>query len=235
MQLPVYRIVEGRRPAGLVMPEPVPSATVLGDYFAYGAYLQAASAVAFGRLERELGLHGAPDELVDGSRLARFAELRHARSLGRLARLHGAHPVTPKAQTARVRDLVDIALANIVEGFVRTTYGAAVAEHRARVAEDDEIRSVMVEIAPDERVHAQLALDTAVWLQSEIDPVEGALVEDAMRHAVISLARELDVEVDSELRTRAGVPSRAEALAIWSDLSKRVWHGLSECVWTTAA
>ncbi|MDF2694014.1 MAG: putative lipoprotein, partial [Labilithrix sp.] len=181
-------------------------------------------------LGRELELHGAPDRLVERCALARTAELRHARALGRLAERHGVLPPAPAVPRIRVRSLVDLALVNIVEGFVRTTYGAAAAQLRARTAEIG-IRNVMDEIAGDELVHAELAFDIAVWLQAEIDPVEGVWVEDALRHQVVALARELDVEVAPELCEVAGVPTRREALAIWSNLSKSVWHGLSERVW----
>ncbi len=235
MDLPVYRIVEGRRPAGLTVPEPPPSpaSSVLGEYFAQAAYLEAASALAYARLGRELELHGAPQRLVEGCGRARVAELRHARLLGRLADRFGVRPVTPTAERLPVRSLVDIALVNIVEGFVRTTYGATAAQYRASSAEDGDVRDVMREIARDEFTHAELAFDIAVWLQSEIDPVEGVWVESAMREAVFSLARELDVEVAPELTEVAGVPPRVDALEIWSNLSKRVWHGLADRVWNS--
>jgi hypothetical protein len=216
------------------MPQPVPGASILGDYFGRAAYLEAASAVAFARLGRELELNGAPTELVVACERARVAELRHARSLGRLAQQHGGTPVTPRPQTVRIRGLVDVAVENIVEGFVRQTYGATVAAFRARSAGDFQIRRAMDEIAQDEYVHAELALDIAIWLQTAIDPLEAAFVENALRHAVVSLAHELDVEVEEELCTRAGVPPRRDALVIWSGLSKRVWHGISERVWNAA-
>ncbi len=238
MHLPLYRIVEGRRPVGLEKPESAESATssgrVLGSYFAEAAYLEAASAVAYARLGRELELHGAPDRLVEGCGHARVAELRHARLLGRLAERFGVHPMTPESERLPVRSLVDIALVNIVEGFVRTTYGATAAQFRARSAEDADIRDVMEEIARDEVAHSELAFTIAVWLQAEIDPVEGVWVESAMRQAVVSLARELDVEVAPELTEIAGVPSRIDALEMWSTLSKRVWHGLADRVWNAA-
>jgi hypothetical protein len=240
MRLSKYCIVEGRRPEGLVLPARSSSGasggSLLGEYLAHAAFLDAASAVAFARLGHELALHGAPDRLVNGCERARLAELRHARSLGRLAERHGARPAMPKPRgVGAVRPLVDIALENIVEGFVRGTYGAAAARFRARAATDPELRSAMESIAEDECTHAELAFAIATWLQAEIDPVEGVWVEDALRHAVVALARELDVEVAAELSTSAGVPPRRDALAIWSGLSHRVWHGLSERLWSAAA
>jgi hypothetical protein len=226
--------VEGRRPVGLIVPD-LSASTLLGDYLGRAAFLETASALAFARLGRELELHGAPDSLVERCALARVAELRHARGLGRLAERHGVVPPAPVVPRIRVRSLVDIALENIVEGFVRTTYGAAAAQVRARSANENGVRLVMEDIARDELVHAELAFDIALWLQAEIDPVEGVWVEDALRHAAVALAPELDAEVDPELCSFAGVPNRSEALAIWSDLSKTVWHGLSERVWDASS
>jgi hypothetical protein len=234
MSLPKYCIVEGRRPEGL-LPPPAGRGSILGRYLASAAYLEAASAVAFARLARELEFHRAPLSLVVACERAREVELRHARSLGRLAQEHGGTPVTPEPKTVRVRPLVNVALDNIIEGFVRETYGAAGASFRARTAGDVRIREVMEGIAEDERELAELAFEIALWLQGAIDPIEGVWVEDAMRHAATALARELDVEVEPELTERAGVPGRGDALAIWSGLSKRVWHGLSERVWSSAA
>jgi hypothetical protein len=131
-----------------------------------------------------------------------------------------------------VRPLAEIALDNIVEGLVREVYSAAVATVCAERAEDPSIRRVMESIAEDERGHAELALDIATWLQGSIDPVEGAWVENALRHAVVSLAKELEAEPDPELVRAVGLPNRLHALWLWSYLSKRIWHGLAECVWT---
>lgn len=237
MHLPEYRIVEGRRPVGLEMPQPTPSPSghVVGAWLAQAACLEAASALAYARLARDLELYGAPERLVEGSARARLNELRHARIVGRLAERFGVRPVTPPpAEHLPLRSLVDVAIVNIVEGFVRTTYGATAAEYRARSAGNAEVREVMQEIARDELRHAELAFDVAVWVEAEIDPVEGVWVESTMREAVVSLARELDVEVAPELTEVAGVPSRIDALAIWSTLSKRVWHGLADRVWNSA-
>jgi hypothetical protein len=209
-----------------------PGASLVGSYLARAAYLDEASAMAYARLSRELEAHGAPAPLVERCRAARVAKLRHACALGRLAVLRGVRPVSPEARVLPVRPLAEVALENIVEGFVREAYGAAVAAFRARCAADPDVRRVMEEIAKDERAHADLAFDVAVWLQGSLDPVSGAWVENAMRHAVVALAEELNRDPAPELVRAAGVPSRRDALALWSDLSHRVWHGLSERVWT---
>jgi hypothetical protein len=240
-----YCIVEGRRTQGLTMPAPAmstTSSTVVGEYFACQAYLETASALAFARLAAELELHGAPDRLVDACERAGVAELRHANRLRALAKKHGSTRLLKessllleKSASTRMRTarpLIDIALENIVEGLVRQTYGATVAQFRAlhTQSKDPGTRALMEEIARDERAHAELAFQVATWLQSQIDPIEGAWVENALRHAARSLVREIDVPVDPEL-IKAGIPSRADALSMWSGLSKRVWHGLAEELW----
>jgi hypothetical protein len=236
----MYHIVEGRRPEGLVMPASTPN-TVLGDYFARAAYLDAASASAFLRLASELETHGAPGRMVDECHRAHLTELRHAAALGTLAEHYRVAVMAPEAREFSVRPLVAVALENIVEGFVRETFGTVVARCRARSAGNARIRQVMKKIAPEERGHAQLAFEIATWLQNVLTRVECVWVENAMRHAVRSLAHEIDVDTDIDLSWQVGVPSRDDALAIWSGLSQRVWHRSSdrdsarERVWNAAA
>jgi hypothetical protein len=231
MNLPIYNIVEGRRPEGLTMPS-AKEGSVLGSYLAQAAYLDAASALAFERLARELAAHGAPDALVTACEQAHVTELRHAAKLGRLAGAFGVEAAMPERTPLGVRPLLDVAIENAVEGVVRQTYGAAAARFRARTAGDADIRRVMETIAADEHEHAELAFEIAAWLHGVLDPIEQVLVEDTTRHAARTLARELDVEPDAELRTAIGVPTRLDALTIWRGLSHRVWHGLSERVWS---
>jgi hypothetical protein len=245
MGLPIYCIVEGRRPVGFIPLDLEPKrgpvveagiSSTLGEYFAQAAYLEASSAMAFARLGSELDAHEAPRALIDRCGIAQESELKHARSFGLLASELGSEPTRPQMLHGRhVRPLVDIALKNAVEGLVRQMYGATVARFRARTASDPKIQRVMAEVAEDEQENAQLAFDLGIWLQTAIDPIEGVWVENAMRHAAVSLVREIDVEVASELCDRAGVPTRRDALAIWSGLSHRVWHGITERVWNAAA
>ena len=79
-----------------------------------------------------------------------------------------------------------------------------------------------------------LAMGLAVWLSASLDPVECAWVESALRHAVQTLAHELDREPSPGL-DRAGVPTRKDALVIWSALSRNVWQPAFDVVWPQAA
>jgi hypothetical protein len=222
-----YRIVEGRRPEGLTDPEP-DSESVLGDYFARAAYLQSGSANAFARLGRELENHGAPSHLVEGCDRARAAELRHADACASLADDYGAIAITLQEEHEfLVRPLVAVALEDVVEGFVRVTYGAVVARCRARSAGNPRLRRVMRDIAVDERGHAQLASQITSWLNGAMDETEVAWIDRAMRHAVASLLHEIDVERHVDLSWQLGLPSRRDAVAIWSGLSQRIWQPCS--------
>ena len=224
--------MEGRRPAALAMPRSTCGASRLGTFLAHAAYLAEASAMAYARLCRELKAHGAPLELIERCGAARLAKLRRACALGRLAVDNGVQPMSPEPRLLAVRPLVEVALENVVEGLVREVYSAAVITVCAQRANAPSVRRAMEAIAEDERDQAGLALDVAAWLQARIDPIEGAWVEDKLRHAVVDLARELDHEPDPELVHALGLPSRLDALWIWRYLSHRVWHGLAERVWT---
>lgn len=232
MNLPLYRIVEGRRLEGLPAPKVV-FTTALGRYFARSAYHQAASALAFDRLRRELEAYGAPERLLERCETARARELMHSALFAELAERFDTEVTMPSPARLPVRPLVDVAIDNAIEGVVRSTFGAAVARFRATHAEDAEIRSVMAIIAEDEQVHAELAYDVANWLHDATDAstsIEGILVEDSIRHAARALAQELDMDPDPSLCIQAGIPSRLDALTIWSRLSHRVWHDFARPV-----
>jgi hypothetical protein len=237
-QLTKHCLVEGRRPEGLVIPTPpeTAAASPLGDWFATACAADAASALAYERLHRELVALRAPEHLVAQCRRAHFAEQRHAAAFAALAKRFGAQVLWPQPPPGGLplRSLADIAMANARDGVVRTTYGAAAARFRARFAQDSEIREVMLQIAEDECEHAEFALALAEWLSARLDPVECVWVESALRNAVQSLAEELDGNPSPGLDA-AGVPTRNDALVIWSSLSRAVWHPAFDVVWKHAA
>ena len=96
-------ICMGRRPLGHTQPRQR-GATPLAQTLAEAAHLEAASVIAFARLARDLVRLGAPAGLVARARAAAQDEVRHARSLGHLARQHGAQPA-PVTVRAQRRDL----------------------------------------------------------------------------------------------------------------------------------
>ncbi|HEY6460862.1 MAG TPA: ferritin-like domain-containing protein, partial [Polyangiaceae bacterium] len=145
----------GRRPRGLRAGLARSSdGSVVGRWLARAAYLEAASVVAFDRLARELAAHGAPRSLQRAARRARGDEIRHARTVTRLAERSGAAVRRPRVAPPRKRSLEAVATENAVEGCVRETLGAALALAQARTAALPEVRRAMRSVARDEVRHA---------------------------------------------------------------------------------
>lgn len=216
-------VSEGRRPEGL---EPVatPGGNDLGRYFARVAHLEAASVVAFRRLEVELRAHGAPEGLLTKLRAARADEIRHARATRRIARRFGNRPAPVRVAEARPRTLVEIAIENITEGCVRETFGAMVALFRAQRAADTEIATAWQGIAVDESRHASLSWELAEWLDERITADERRAVDDAFEAAVAALDDELGHEPPHTLALLAGAPNAREERALFACLSDAVFH-----------
>ncbi len=204
----------GRRPAGLTSSGRTGCAGALGRHFASAAHLEAASLDAFVRLRDELWLHGAGDELRGAAFLSALEEVRHAQVTSALAARFGASVATPRVESRPLRSLLEVALDNAVEGCVRETYGALVAHHQARHAQDPEVRAVMARIAEDETRHAELSWDIAAWADSRLSPAEREAVRRARRAAVEMLRDELARPVDPALVEVAGLPEARSALAM---------------------
>jgi hypothetical protein len=196
----------GRRTAGLRRPARTKAASVLGEYFADAAFLEAASVPAFERLARELGVHGAPAELVRAAERSARDEVRHARTAARLARRYGAEPGVAHVTNARPRGLEAVARENAVEGCVRETFGAMLATWQAANAKDPAVRRSMARIASDETRHAALAWAVARWADARLDARARGRVRLARRAAARALERELAREPPEVLVREAGVP-----------------------------
>lgn len=196
--------------------------TSAGAALAHAAYLEAASIDAFDVLARELRDGGAPRRLVRDAERAAKDEVRHARTMGALARRYGTSPQTPRASRARRRTLVAIALENVVEGCVRETYGAAVALWQSKHAGDPRIRAAMKSIAKDEIAHADLGWRVDAWLRTKLTEAERARVESARKDAVRGLGASL-AEERSAARAALGTPDEASARAIFDELRRTIW------------
>ncbi|MBX3191883.1 MAG: ferritin-like domain-containing protein [Labilithrix sp.] len=209
-------VVCGRRPRGLCALDAAKGSSSVGDHFARCAHLEAASVVAFRRLELELLRFGAPPSLVARARRSRADEIRHARETSRIARRFGAVVPPVVVGPMSTRDLFSIALENVVEGCVRETYGALVAAFQARIAAP-ELRPMLARIALDEARHAELAHDVARFLDRKLTPAERARIDRARRDALADLRSELH-DPPRDLVDTAGLPSRAQALALLDGL-----------------
>jgi hypothetical protein len=203
----------GRPPAGYVTAPPQSDA--IGDWFAHGAELEAASVHAFRHLVRDLERLGAPAVLVDRARRACRDEVRHARLMGRLARRQGA-----RARTARPspydaeRAPLAVAVENVVEGCIGETYGAVVASWAARHARPIKLRRDLARLAAEELEHAALSWDIAAWNASGLKDEERETLRRAFSDGLEHLVRRAHDE-SSMGAVRAGLtPPRATRLVM---------------------
>jgi hypothetical protein len=205
----------GRRPEGFALErsQDLSAGAVLAEM----AALEAASIAAFDRLARELAHHGAPASLVARARAAKRDEVRHARTTRRLARSYGPVGRTVRRRNLPVRDRMEVALENMIEGCVLETFGAALATFQAQRAEDPAIRAAFRAIAEDERAHASLAHDVHAWFAQTAAPEELAVLEEAR-------ARTIDLvdhaEYPQETRRALGLPSRQESRALFLEVMR---------------
>lgn len=220
----------GRRPPGLVASsEPAGAGDVacsereLGAFFARVATLEAAAVLAFERIEAELAALGAPAELCQAARAARADEVRHAGVYTALARRHGAEPAAPEVTQQPLRGLLELALDNGVEGCVRETFGAAVAEYQAATAREAAVRAQLSLIASEETRHAELSWRIRAWLCSRLARSELAELRAAERAALGGLRSELELEVPASVQRIAGMPSRARSLELLAALEASLW------------
>ena len=208
----------GRRPPGLTSSGASGCDELLGRYFAEAAHLEAASVPAFEQLFAELESFEAPVALRRAALIAALEEIDHTRRTTTLARRFGAQVVVPEVDARPLRSMKELAIDNAVEGCVRETFGALVAQHQALTAHDDGIRAAMQVIAEDETRHAELSWELDAWLCAALDEQERAEVEVARRSAVEQLRVALAAPVDERLTVLAGVPSRETSLRLFQEL-----------------
>ena len=214
----------GRRPEGLVTSGAHHSGAAhsLGAWLAEAAHLEAASVVAFRRLEGELLALGAPRALVRAARRSRADEIRHARAMTLLAHRFGATPPRVEVDALPPRSPFAIALENAVEGCVRESYGALVAEYQARTARDPELRGVLQRIARDEARHAALAHEVAAWLEPRLDDEQRAAIARARAEALEDLRVAVLQPPSADVATLAGMPQPREARALLDAMDRAI-------------
>jgi hypothetical protein len=213
----------GRRPEGFRPRRARRRSGPLGTYFASVAQLEAASVGAFRTLAEELAAYGAPAHLSAAAQRAARDEVRHARTMGRLARSHGAVVPRLERRARRARSLEEIAVENAVEGCVRETFGALTAAMQARSARDPRVREAMQRIAADETRHASLGWAVASWAHSRLDAAARARVDAARTAAVVELSAEMQAEPAEDLVRTAGVPSARQAQRMIAEMERELW------------
>lgn len=186
----------------------------LGGWFARAAANEAGSVRSFRALARELAGSRLRVRFASSLRTAARDEVRHARTMTRLARAYGAR--RPRQTFTAVecgRRLVDIALENVREGCVAETYAALEIAHQARFAEA-ELQPSFARIAKDEFDHAQLSWDLWEALEKELTQDERRCVRDEFQRCLRMLEsgdKTVDVALSGEERRRLGLPSDEEA------------------------
>lgn len=216
----------GRRPEGLLASVAASASSPVGAWLSECARLEAAAVHAFARTAVELRAHGAPERLVARARGAAADEVRHARAMRHHARRHGAQPLSASvAEVARRRrPLLELALENAVEGCVRETYGALVAQWQAKSAADRELKGALKAIAHDETNHAELSWDLKTWFDARLSAPEREQVREAMVSAVAQLRCEAGTAPTADCQRAAGVPAVEVAQAFITALSAEVWR-----------
>ncbi|UQA54636.1 ferritin-like domain-containing protein [Polyangium aurulentum] len=197
----------GRIPEGLASRPRDRGASGLGDFLARCAHLEAASISAFERLAAELEAHGAPASLLAEARRAAEDEIRHADTVGSLARARGGEPVEARVCHGDLRSLDAVALENAVEGCVRETFGALLGAYQAAHAEDPEIGAAMRRIAEDEARHAALSWKVHAWAMERLGPEERERIRGAQADALAQLGEGQTRRQDPEIARAAGLPS----------------------------
>lgn len=209
----------GRLTDGVAVTDSDGGGGVVGRYFAHAARLEAASVLAFRRLARELGLHGAPPSLVARAIASARDEVRHARLVGRLAVAFGGRRRGIARTTLTTRPLDEIAIENAVEGCVRETFGALVASWQALTARAPEVRRTMRLVAADERRHAELAWSVARWAEPRLSRAARRRLHIARREALARLEADVAVAPPRALVAVAGLPPVPAARRLLADVS----------------
>jgi hypothetical protein len=212
----------GRRPPCLESARTRGATRDLGAYFATLAHLEAASVPAFRRIARELRVHGAPRALVRAATSAARDEVRHARATTRLARRFGVEPPAPRVGRAPGRSLEQLARDNEIEGCVRETFGALLAQVQSERASDRDVAAAFAHIAADETRHAALSWAISRWARGKLPPAALDRVRLARRAAVSDLRRDA-VAVSARIGAIAGHPSRVAQQRLARALDESLW------------
>jgi hypothetical protein len=214
----------GRRPHGLRGTHGRRGVSAVGDHCARSAELEAASVVAFLELARSLQEHGAPAPLIERAVRAAKDEIRHTRTMTRLARRYDSEPRARRIDARVGTSLEALALENAMEGCVIETWGALVGSVQSRNAANATLRRHFARIAADETRHAALSWDLARWFDSKLDAPARARVATARQHAAERLLRDARREPDVSLCVELGLPNASAAERLARGLATALWR-----------
>lgn len=213
----------GRRPLEYRVEGARNGANPLGQTLTEMADLEAASIPSFARLAEELAWYGAPEALVAAARRAQKDEVRHARSVGRLAeRFGGRRPKVP-AISLQPRALLVMALENATEGCVREVVGALLSSYQKDHATCRPLARLLGRISDDETRHGELALAVERWVTGLLTEEEKEVVRRAKGEAVANLMASVSEEPEGPSQRPLGLPPAAVACALAEALQKTRW------------
>lgn len=204
----------GRPPAGLLASRGAQAHDALGAHLAEAARMELASVPAFHELARELYLHGAPRATITAASRSAHDEVRHARSMRRLARAVGATPAPVERAPTETRTMSEMLEDNAITGCTGEAHAALVAAHQAANAPTAALRAVFTEIARDEARHALLSYAIHDWAVARLPARRARALEETRRAATEALVAASDAHVHPTLTMALGVPSAERAVAL---------------------
>lgn len=200
---------EGRRHAGWrprATPARVAREPRLAGWYARAAANEAGSVQSFRLLARELRKTPLGRRYEPRLRRAAQDEIRHARAMRAEAQRYGATPVGNEFRAVRERSLLEIALENAREGCVEETYAALIAQVQALRLSSAETGRTFDQIAADETRHAELAWDLHFAIRLELEELERAQLDAALRGFIDDLSARTSCAMPVEVAAELGLP-----------------------------
>lgn len=178
-----------------------------------------ASVPAFSRISWGLAAAGAPPELLEGAHRAAIEEVDHARRCFALAAGYGGSPHTVEPMPAMFTGmefsndpLSAMAVESLEDGCLLEGFNADVADRCMEACQDAAAKSVLKQIAREERSHAGFSWRALKWLLQ----VGGDSVRASVERSILTL---------STIRRPTAVSSEAFAVVSKADPLKIRLHG----------
>lgn len=199
----------------------------------HDAQKEHASVPAFARIAWLLSAVGAPPELLRGAQQAALEEIDHAERCFALAAGYGGrqHTIEPMPELLdgepfALRDpLTTLVYESVTDGVQLEDFNADVAARCAAVCEEPVTRSVLQQIAVEERSHAAFSLQIVRWIAATHRERAQAAIRSALqdlesypRPTAVSRDKQPLLErADAAALRRHGRLPDAEWAAAWSE------------------